>query len=213
MEFDHLVVATRDLDQAKERFFERTGVRPVDGGAHPGRGTRNALVSFGDQQYLEILAPDPEQEVSEAMLASFPPDGHDEIFHWAIRSHDLSDVARRANESGLKPSPIVAASRAQPSGEPLEWDLMAVGGHGLAGLAPFFIDWKDSPHPSTNAPLVGPLISMSFQIPRTSALTLFLGNTPKGVQIKEGEPEIEIQFDSPQGRQTFRGDTPSGFRF
>jgi catechol 2,3-dioxygenase-like lactoylglutathione lyase family enzyme len=200
MEFDHLVIATRDLDQAKERFLELSGVRPIDGGPHPGRGTRNALVSLGEGQYLEILAPDPEQDTPEALMASFPPDGHD-------------DVARRATEVGLKPSPVVAASRTQPSGEPLEWDLMAVGGHGLAGLAPFFIDWKQSIHPSTNAPWVGALRAVTFRIPRTSALTYLLDPPAKGVEIVDGEPEIEVQFESPQGRITLRGNTPSGFRF
>ena len=213
MEFDHLVIATRDLGQAKERFLDISGVSPVDGGPHPGRGTRNALVSFGDGQYLEILAPDPEQEIPEALLASFPPDGHDEIFHWALRSHDLPDAVRRATETGLKPSAIVAASRAQPFGERLEWDLMAVGGHGLAGLAPFFIDWKDSPHPSTHAPLVGSLHSVSFQLPKTSALADFLTPAPRGVEIVDGEPEIKIHFESPKGRLSLRGDSPSGFRF
>ena len=213
MEFDHLVIATRDLDQAKERFLERSGVRPIDGGPHPGRGTRNALVSLGEGQYLEILAPDPEQDTPEGLMASFPPDGHDQIFHWAIRSQDLPGVARRATEVGLKPSPVVAASRVQPSGEPLEWDLMAVGGHGLAGLAPFFIDWKQSIHPSTNAPWVGALRAVSFRIPRTSALTYLLDPPAKGVEIVDGEPEIEVQFESPEGRITLRGNTPSGFRF
>ena len=58
---DHIVLAAPDLDEAKDAFDAQTGVMPIDGGPHEGLGTRNALVSFGDGTYLEIIAPDPEQ--------------------------------------------------------------------------------------------------------------------------------------------------------
>ncbi|MEE3326077.1 MAG: VOC family protein [Myxococcota bacterium] len=213
MEFDHLVVATPDLDQAKERFLEATGVRPSDGGSHPGRGTRNALVSFGERQYLEILAPDPEQSIPKALSHSFPAEGQQEIFHWALRSGDLPALAQRATESGLTPSPIFPASRAQPSGEVLQWDLMALVGHERAGLAPFFIDWKNSPHPADAAPVVGPLRAVSLRLPGFEALADFLEPAPKGVEIIQGEPEIRVQFDSPRGAVTWTAKAPVGFAF
>ena len=46
-QLDHLVIAAPDLADAKTAFADATGCMPVDGGAHNGLGTRNALVSFG----------------------------------------------------------------------------------------------------------------------------------------------------------------------
>ena len=57
---DHLVCAVADLDAPRRWLADRTGVDPVVGGAHPGRGTHNALASLGSA-YLQLITPDPDQ--------------------------------------------------------------------------------------------------------------------------------------------------------
>ena len=51
---DHVLIAVRDLDAVKDTF-ERLGFKVTPEGQHPGRGTSNRLVVFGEE-YLELIA-------------------------------------------------------------------------------------------------------------------------------------------------------------
>jgi hypothetical protein len=62
---DHLVYATPNLDRGISEIETMLGVKASRGGQHPGRGTRNALVSLGPTTYLEIFCSGPESAASK----------------------------------------------------------------------------------------------------------------------------------------------------
>jgi catechol 2,3-dioxygenase-like lactoylglutathione lyase family enzyme len=208
---DHVVLAVADLAIAKAAFADETGVVPVDGGPHRGVGTRNALVSFGTS-YLEILAPDPEQELVANMGAALLDLEAPRLLHWAVRVDDLAAVAAHARACGLDPSGIRHLSRHTPSGLALDWSVLGVGGHRLGGVVPFYIDWLDCPHPADSAPRVGPA-RFEVTLPNGSREARLLTPVPDGVEVRGGPPCLRLAFESPRGPVEWVEAAPAGFRF
>ena len=108
---DHLVYATPDLQSGIERIERLLGVRASPGGQHPGRGTRNALLSLGRGVYLEIIGPDPEQPAP----AQPRPFGIDELREprlaaWAAKGRELEQFARDAAGAGVILGPVISGS-------------------------------------------------------------------------------------------------------
>ena len=211
---DHVVIAAPDLAQAKLEFEKLTGVMPADGGPHIGLGTRNALVSFSADCYLEIIAPDPEQTLDGTFGAHLAQLQTLTLLHWAIRTQNLAEVAARAAELGLAPGPARRTARAAPDGVRLEWELMGIGGHQLGGLVPFYIDWLDCDHPASTAPRVGGLETFELTLPAGhAALGLFEPPPIDVAMASRVEPGLALRFDSPRGSTAFTDGSPSGFAF
>ena len=148
---DHIILGCSDLDLAMELVEQNTGVRPAIGGVHPGRGTRNALLSLGERRYLEIIAPDPAQQ----KIVHFPQIREmkdPRLIGWAVHPPDIAATARilRDNQIGFKGPDD--GSRKQPDGRVLNWKTINLADD-RHGILPFFIEWsEDSVHPSKDAP-------------------------------------------------------------
>ena len=142
---DHIMYAAPDLDQGIEEIADLTGVRPALGGSHPGIGTRNALLSLGEDQYLEIIAPDHNQKLSGTTGELLLEHGGSGIRGWAVATTDLHALTELASKAGFGYKDIIEMSRTTPGGVHLEWQLRFLTGN---NQLPFFIDWKASPHPA-----------------------------------------------------------------
>jgi hypothetical protein len=148
---DHILLGCNDLDRGVELVEENTGVRPAIGGVHPGRGTRNALLSLGERRYLEIIAPDPAQSeiVHYAQLRSMTDP---RLIGWAVHPPDIAAIAKQLRENKVEFKGPDDGSRKRPDGRVLTWKTVNLADD-RHGLLPFFIEWSaDSVHPSMDAP-------------------------------------------------------------
>ncbi|MDZ7728867.1 MAG: VOC family protein [Dehalococcoidia bacterium] len=146
---------TPDVWKTVEELETRLGVRAEAGGKHPGRGTHNALLGLGEGCYLEIIGPDPDGDAPEDGERPFGLDRLEEprLVTWAVRTNELERICERARGMGYDPGEIRDMSRELPDGRTLKWRLTRrKEADDTKGLAPFLIDWGDSPHPSESAP-------------------------------------------------------------
>jgi hypothetical protein len=189
--FDHLVVAIRSLTEGISAFERLTGIRAGAGGIHPGRGTENALVSLGEAEYLEIIAPQPGAVLSP----------HDErmrtldrlqIISWAIAVSDVGEAVAAIERAGFAASPPRPGSRVTPSGERLEWSSFDLADPSVS-VAPFFIQWSPSTqHPSKTAAAGCALMQLTLHDPRSDRLSVALAALGvKDVSYARGAPRIE----------------------
>jgi len=201
---DHLVWGVSDLDAGVTALERMTGLRAVYGGAHPGGGTRNALLALGPDVYLEILAPDPAQDTRNtpaAVLLALPAPS---LIMFAIACDDIEATAARVEAIGLPRPKVRAMTRAQPDGVMLSWRLAMLAGHAFGAAAPFLIDWGASAHPSAIGPRGARLTALTLHHAQTAQLAALIDALGVDVACAPGAPGLTAQIETPAGAVTLR---------
>lgn len=156
--------AASDLESGMDRIEQLLGVRPEPGGHHAGAGTQNALLGLGDEIYLEVIAPDPEQALGGTLGASLARMKNPAIRTWAVAVDGNEGLPNQLQSLGLT-CQKTSMSRLRPDGVMLQWQIMFPGGHTFGPAMPFFIDWQQSPHPALSLNARVRLISFAVASP------------------------------------------------
>jgi hypothetical protein len=149
---DHILLGCDDLNRGIAYVEGLTGVRAKFGGVHPGAGTQNALLSLGESRYLEIIAPDPQQDASldSRDLGTLTDDPV--IVGWAAHRSDIDGLAEHLTQQGFALDGPMPGSRKRPDGRVLTWKVVRLRNDSTQ-LLPFFIEWSpESIHPSVDSP-------------------------------------------------------------
>lgn len=186
---DHVILGAADLDAAMAEVARTTGVTPVAGGSHPGRGTRNALLSLGDGTYLEILAPDPAQDADTQELRHLATLGRPTPIGWAVSADEERSLRSILSSANVAATPSDPGSREKPDGSELRW--VTFGYADIKSLlAPFFIVWADrSKHPSLTSPGGCRLADVSIESPEAPAIAPAVAPLGLKVRVASGRQE------------------------
>lgn len=197
---DHLLLGVADRDAGIAWVEQRTGVKAVIGGSHPGVGTRNALLSLGGRQYLEIIAPDPTQKVLAPQYQQLPSLETPRLITWAAAMSNADATAKRFRAAGVEvfgPSP---GSRERPDGKVMRWVTLGVKTD-LGSLIPFFIEWgAGMTHPGVESPQGCRLRGITFRHPQPEALRDALLRLGIEATVTRGaKPSLTASLDTPKG--------------
>jgi Glyoxalase-like domain len=130
---DHLVIVVQDLHVAV-KDYQQLGFTVVPGGEHP-VGSHNALISFADGSYLELIA-----FYRDALDHRWwqPLQKGERLVDYCMQTDDLQGDTQKLRDEGVAINDPVPWSRTRPDGYELKWILsLATGSH--RGVAPFLI--------------------------------------------------------------------------
>jgi len=142
MRFDHAIIAVFDLEVATTDF-EELGFTVVYGGKHDGGLTHNALITFKDGTYFEVMAP------TDPGLLENPPDpgpgNYLFLFEcgegfagYVLHTDELEVVVDRVRQRGIRIADPEAGGRIRADGVKLAWRTAFPQG----SVSPFFITDK-----------------------------------------------------------------------
>lgn len=130
---DHIVIVVRDLEEAA-KDYEKLGFTVIPGGRHP-VGSHNALISFSDGSYIEVISfyrPSPDHRWWKPLQKG------EGLVDFCMVTDDLAGDTRKLRSAGVNIADPVPWSRTRPDGYELKWVLsLAQAGH--RGVAPFLI--------------------------------------------------------------------------
>src|SRR6266403_309996 len=193
-----------DLDRGTDFVEQHTGVRAALGGVHPGRGTRNSLLSPGERHYLEIIAPDPRQDrieqFAQKQVAQLKELTSPRLIGCAAHPGDLEKFSAHLREAGISFDGPRPGSRHRPDGKLLEWKTLNLKDD-KDGLLPFFIEWSsDSLHPSEDAPKRCRLTNFGGLTPNTDELAKIASLLQLDLSFSRGDqPTLKATIVGPKG--------------
>jgi hypothetical protein len=196
---DHILLGCNDLDRGIAFVEEHTDVRAGFGGVHPGRGTRNALLSLGEMHYLEIIAPDPQQP-KEPDTRNLRELAAPRLVGWAAHLGDISQLAAHLRKAGIEFEGPTPGSRKRPDGQLLQWRTLNLK-NDEQGVLPFFIEWSDNTiHPSTDAPSGCKIEGFTICSPDEVKLQSLCSLLNLDVHIEHAKkPQLYARISGPKG--------------
>jgi hypothetical protein len=182
------IMLVEDLSTTR-RQLEGLGFAVSDGGRHPGRGTANLIVPFG-QQYLELLAIVDEAEALDTPQGRSVADAFSRhgpgLARWSVEASDIRSISERLGY------PVEQRQRDRPDGRVITWESVGVDESWAEPWRCAFMAWDDPDlHPartvSAHANGATGFDELEVVVPETDTIVDWIGGAlPSGLVVYEG---------------------------
>jgi len=161
MRLDHVSYVTShdQLADTVQRLGSRLGSTFVDGGVHPRFGTRNFTLPLTNGQYIEVVCPldHPASDASPfGKAVSLRAAEGGGWLTWVVAVNDVAAIESRLGRQA------VDGHRTKPDGTDIRWKQIGVLGTLEDRQLPFFIEWVENHHPSTDGKAVATIAKIEI---------------------------------------------------
>jgi len=198
---DHLVFASPDLERGVRHVEELFGVETEMGGQHLGLGTRNRLIGFGADTYMEVVGIDPEQpEPGRERWFGLDRLSEPRLVTWCAKGDDLEGLVERGHAAGIDLGAVVAGGRRRPDGGELTWRFTDPWAERAGGVIPFFIDWGDTLHPARSLADACRFVELRVEHPEPDRVRAWLSALGLDTQVSPGHAaRVIATIETPTG--------------
>jgi hypothetical protein len=210
MRLDHVSYVTShdQLADTVQRLGSRLGSTFVDGGVHPRFGTRNFTLPLQNGHYIEVVCPLDHPASDSSPFGKAVSKRAAEGGGWLTWVVSVDDVSKIESRLGRQ---AVDGHRTKPDGSDLRWKQIGVLGTLEDRQLPFFIEWIEDHHPSTDGKAVAKIVKVEIAGDE-KRITDWLGSdTAKAIG-----PDVEViwvsaaENDGDNGIVAVHLSTPSG---
>ena len=161
MRLDHVSYVTShdQLADTVQRLGSRLGTTFVDGGVHPRFGTRNFTAPLLNGQYIEVVCPLDHPASDSSPFGKAVSKRAAEGGGWLTWVVSVDDVSKIESRLGRQ---AVDGHRTKPDGSDLRWKQIGVLGTLEDRQLPFFIEWIENHHPSTDGKAVAKIVKVEI---------------------------------------------------
>jgi hypothetical protein len=206
---DHIIVGIDSLERGIRILHQLTGVKPVFGTVHAGRGTHSAWLGLGPRVVLEIHAPNPDSAQtprSEAM--SFY--GLPRPMYWAVHTSNADSLNAVLVARGLKGDSATPGSRTR-DGTTFRWRSLIPWGPLNRAILPYFME-RGAPHPSSMSPAGCTLAQLMVVTPKADSIRALLAMAAVRARVDSGPRDaLHVELQCPTGLVKLPQNVGGGF--
>ena len=210
MRLDHVSYVTShdQLADTVQRLGSRLGSTFVDGGVHPRFGTRNFTLPLQNGHYIEVVCPLDHPASDSSPFGKAVSKRAAEGGGWLTWVVSVDDVSKIESRLGRQ---AVDGHRTKPDGSDLRWKQIGVLGTLEDRQLPFFIEWIENHHPSTDGKAVAKIVKVEIAGDEKTITDWLGSDTAKAIGV-----DVEViwvsaaENDGDNGIVAVHLSTPSG---